>query len=134
MKKISFLILLLVLIFSLVACNKNSVHDLKDIKSIDIFDINDDLVYQVSESDLVSFVEDLNSLVYNNHSATISLKIKKYIIINYEKYSVKINVLTTGRIKDGNYYRNRNRLYDETEFYNLIDKYNRWFLVNETKN
>ncbi|HKL95221.1 MAG TPA: hypothetical protein VJ845_02205, partial [Haploplasma sp.] len=84
-----------------------------------------DLVYQVSESDLVSFVKDLNSIVYKNHSATISLKIKKHIIINYEKYSVKINVLTTGRIKDGNYYRNRNRLYDETEFYNLIDKYNR---------
>ena len=124
MKKVSCLILSLVLALSLFGCNKQSFHQTKAIKSIGIYDINDELVYNVEEGDLVSFVEDLNLLVYKNHSATISLKIKQYIMINYESYYVKVNVLTTGRIKDGNYTRNRNRLYDETEFYNLIDKYN----------
>lgn len=124
MKKVFLSLTFLILTLSLISCSKKSLHPTSNIIDISIFDINDKLIYSVDNDQVNDFMEELNDLTFKSHSGIDGFKYSRYIIISYENYQTKITPILTKRINEnGKKTRNRNREYNEIEFYNLIDNY-----------
>lgn len=125
MKKIFLFVTILITSIVLVSCTKKGDHNIENINSIEVYKIDNTLYYKVSSTDQDQFIKDLNSLEYKNHSGTLEDEITFYILINYSKFSTKVDNLNTVRIKDGNITRNRNRQYNINEYLDLINKFNK---------